>query len=283
MVWRMHDEAGSDLKSKVRKWRGFDFCLGLRACREVIDTARRPHTKFNEDKTTMASPLATKRLQRELKALHKNPLSNPKIVAMPNEKNILEWHYVIESPSDDPKSPYAGGFYHGKLIFPKEYPYKPPGVIMLTPNGRFKPNRRLCLSMSDFHPESWNPMWSVSTILMGLYSFMVDTKPTTGSIETTTSAKRTFAAQSLEYNVKNDKMFCSLFPEYVELWEEREKQRKEALAAQGIDVTQEEEDNNKAVASANGEMLIGGNDLVAYGAGLVAILSILFATLRFFN
>lgn len=125
-------------------------------------------------------------------------------------------------------------------------------------------------------------MWSVSTILMGLYSFMVDTKPTTGSIETTTAAKRTFAAQSLAYNVKNDEMFCSLFPEYVELWEEREKQRKEALAAQGIDVTQEEDDNNKALASANGEMLIGGNDLVAYGAGLVAILSILFATLRFF-
>ncbi|KAL7495749.1 hypothetical protein ACHAWT_004125 [Skeletonema menzelii] len=231
----------------------------------------------------MASPLATKRLQRELKALHKNPLSNPKIVAMPNEKNILEWHYVLEAPSDDPKSPYAGGIYHGKLIFPKEYPYKPPGVIMLTPNGRFKPNRRLCLSMSDFHPESWNPMWSISTILMGLYSFMMDTKPTTGAIETTTAAKRTFAADSLAYNVKNDRMFCSLFPEYVELWEEREKARKEQLAALGVDATKEDENNDKAVASANGEMFMNGrNDVLAYGAGLVAILSILFATLRFF-
>lgn len=43
----------------------------------------------------------------------------------------------------------------GKLIFPKEYPYKPPSIMMLTPNGRFKLNSRLCLSMSDFHPESW--------------------------------------------------------------------------------------------------------------------------------
>lgn len=154
---------------------------------------------------------------------------------------------------------------------------------MLTPNGRFKPNRRLCLSMSDFHPESWNPMWSISTILMGLYSFMMDNKPTTGSIETTTAAKRTFAKESLAYNVKNDKMFCSLFPEYVELWEEREKARKEKLAALGVDVTKEDEiDAANAVASANGEMLIGG-DILAYGAGLVAILSILFASLRFFN
>lgn len=232
--------------------------------------------------TTMASPLATKRLQRELKALHKNPLSNPKIVAMPNEKNILEWHYVLEGPSDDPKSPYSGGIYHGKLIFPKEYPYKPPGVIMCTPNGRFKPNRRLCLSMSDFHPESWNPMWSISTILMGLYSFMMDNKPTTGSIETSTVSKRTFAADSLAYNVKNDKMFCSLFPEYVELYEEREKERKERLAALGEDVTTDDNNANNAIASANGEMFIGGGDLLAYGAGLVAILSILFAFLRFF-
>jgi len=156
---------------------------------------------------------------------------------------------------------------------------------MLTPNGRFKPNRRLCLSMSDFHPESWNPMWSISTILMGLYSFMLDNKPTTGSIETSTAAKRTFAADSLAYNVKNDKMFCSLFPEYVELWEDREKERKEQLAALGVDVTKEDDNNNaaNAVASANGEMFMnGGRDVLAYGAGLVAILSILFATLRFF-
>lgn len=29
---------------------------------------------------------------------------------------------------------------------------------MLTPNGRFAPNTNLCLSMTDYHPESWNPM-----------------------------------------------------------------------------------------------------------------------------
>jgi ubiquitin-conjugating enzyme E2 J2 len=223
----------------------------------------------------MASPLATKRLQRELKALHISPLQNPKIVAVPNESNILEWHYVLEGPTDDPNSPYKGGIYHGKLIFPREYPYKPPGVIMLTPNGRFKPNRRLCLSMSDFHPESWNPMWSISTILMGLCSFMLDDKPTTGSIETTAATKRKFAGESLEYNVKQDKLFCSLFPEYVELWEKREEQRKAKLAELGLEDTKE--DAKKGVLTNTGEV----NDIYAFGAGIVAVLSILFAILRF--
>jgi ubiquitin-conjugating enzyme E2 J2 len=32
---------------------------------------------------------------------------------------------------------------------------------MITPNGRFETNRRLCLSISDFHPETWVPTWSV--------------------------------------------------------------------------------------------------------------------------
>ena len=36
---------------------------------------------------------------------------------------------------------------------------------------------RLCLSISDFHPDTWNPAWSVSTILTGLLSFMVSQKP----------------------------------------------------------------------------------------------------------
>ena len=37
-----------------------------------------------------------------------------------------------------PGSLYTGGYYHGKLVFPKEYPFKAPSIYMLTPNGRFK-------------------------------------------------------------------------------------------------------------------------------------------------
>ena len=89
--------------------------------------------------------------------------------------NILEWHFVIKGPKD---TPYVGGSYHGKLIFPSEYPYKPPAIMMLTPNGRFNTNTRLCLSMSDFHPETWVPAWSVASILNGVLSFMLESTPT---------------------------------------------------------------------------------------------------------
>ena len=79
-------------------------------------------------------------------------------------------HYVIRGPPD---TPYEGGEYYGRLTFPSEYPFKPPAIRMTTPSGRFQPDTRLCLTMSDFHPSLWNPSWSVPTILNGLLSFMV--------------------------------------------------------------------------------------------------------------
>ncbi|KAF8792760.1 Ubiquitin-conjugating enzyme E2 J2 like protein [Argiope bruennichi] len=108
-----------------------------------------------------------------------------------------------------------GGVYHGKLVFPGEFPFKPPSIYMITPNGRFKCNTRLCLSISDFHPDTWNPAWSVSTILTGLLSFMVEKNPTLGSIETSDYEKKLLATRSLEFNLK-DPIFCELFPDLVE-------------------------------------------------------------------
>ena len=182
----------------------------------------------------MASDLCARRLSKELAALKKEPITDPRMVVAPNESNILEMHYVIEAGSSGAgsaadNSPYANGIYHGKLIFPKEYPLKPPSVIMITPSGRFVPNRRLCLSMSDFHPESWNPMWSISTILRGLYSFMITNDPTLGSINNTSdTVKRKYAAASLEYNIKNTPTFVKLFPEYLERYELQLKNKTES-------------------------------------------------------
>ncbi|TDH68915.1 hypothetical protein CCR75_004156 [Bremia lactucae] len=165
----------------------------------------------------MASVMATKRLRKEYLAMQRKPVEY--IQAVPLETNILEWHYVITGTTG---SPYEGGFYHGKLKFPPEYPMKPPSVMMITPNGRFKTNQRLCLSMSDFHPETWNPMWSVSSILTGLYSFMLENQTTLGSISTTDGQKRKYAMASLETNCSNA-TFRKLFPDLVALQEEREK------------------------------------------------------------
>eukprot|EP01098_Paradermamoeba_levis_P006521 TRINITY_DN2701_c0_g1_i2.p1 TRINITY_DN2701_c0_g1~~TRINITY_DN2701_c0_g1_i2.p1 ORF type:complete len:161 (+),score=41.52 TRINITY_DN2701_c0_g1_i2:124-606(+) len=152
---------------------------------------------------------AIKRLQKEFLLLNKEPV--PHIFAKPNPSNLLEWHFIISGP---PGTPYEGGQYHGKLIFPSEYPFKPPGIMMITPSGRFETERRLCLSMSDFHPESWNPLWSVGSILTGLLSFMLEETQTTGSIVTSLEEKKTFAGNSKKFNESNP-VFVKNFSDLV--------------------------------------------------------------------
>jgi len=131
-------------------------------------------------------------------------------VALPNEKNILEWYYVISGPTG---TPYEGGLYLGKIKFPPEYPFKPPSILMITPNGRFETNKRLCLSMSDYHPETWDPLWSVGSILNGLLSFMLENTPTLGSLKTSESEKRRLATISLEFN-QTIPIFRKMFAQY---------------------------------------------------------------------
>ncbi|KAK3849177.1 hypothetical protein Pcinc_044056 [Petrolisthes cinctipes] len=150
----------------------------------------------------------------------------PYVTAEPLPSNILEWHYVVEGPEE---SPYEGGYYHGKLVFPMEYPFRPPSIYMITPSGRFKTNTRLCLSISDFHPDTWNPAWSVATILTGLLSFMLEKSPTFGSIETVNYEKRQLSQQSLSFNLK-DKVFTELFPEITEAIQNKLAQREQELA-----------------------------------------------------
>lgn len=71
---------------------------------------------------------------------------------------------------------------------------------MHTPSGRFQPSTRLCLSISDFHPKSFNPAWEVSTILTGLLSFMTSEEMTTGSISSTFAERQYLAQRSRWWN-----------------------------------------------------------------------------------
>merc|ERR1719271_88844 len=138
---------------------------------------------------------------------------NPQISVRPAEENLLEWHFVLHSLGAD--TPYHGGCYHGKILFPPEYPHAPPSIVMVTPSGRLETGQKLCLSMTDFHPESWNPAWSVETILVGLLSFFIsDVENGYGAITTSEERRREFARLSGATNAR-DAQFRALFPEWL--------------------------------------------------------------------
>jgi len=149
---------------------------------------------------------ATFRLSKEAERLAANPPEY--IYAKPEENNLFHFHYVLLGP---PETPYAGGIYHGVLVFPENYPFKPPAIKMFTPNGRFEVNKRLCVTMSDYHPETWSPLWNVDKILMGLLSFMTeDGGRAIGSIKQTDAECKKYAKESLTWNMEHPE-FESLF------------------------------------------------------------------------
>ncbi|CAB3373017.1 Hypothetical predicted protein [Cloeon dipterum] len=219
---------------------------------------------------------ATERLRQDYIRLKKDPV--PYVVAEPLPSNILEWHYVVTGPEN---TPYSGGKYHGKLVFPPDFPYKPPSIYMITPNGRFKTNVRLCLSISDYHPDTWNPAWSVSTILTGLLSFMAEKSPTLGSIEMPDCERRRLAVESLDFNLRN-KVFCSLFPDTVEEMKEELRQRAESKSSSngsaeemGQDKTSNSVSSNNSTSGSRAELRANGQSpLQAFITNLVIFVSV---------
>lgn len=147
-------------------------------------------------------------LGKEAQMMDKDP--PPFCYGRPREDNVLEWHFILRGPPD---TPYHGGEYWGQLLFPSEYPFKPPGIKMSTPSGRFHTDMKICTSMSDFHPGSWNPAWSVANILVGLLSFMCADEMTTGSVMASPADRATLAARSHAFNITQPR-FKRIFPDY---------------------------------------------------------------------
>ena len=134
---------------------------------------------------------AIKRLQREYISIQKEPLEN--ILIKPSVDNILEWYFIIQGSKE---TPYEGGFYAGMIIFPAEYPMRAPDFVMLSESGRFEVGKKICLSFSGYHQETWNPIWTISSMMRGLVSFMYTEDVTVGGIKSSDEEKKNISKDS---------------------------------------------------------------------------------------
>lgn len=111
-------------------------------------------------------PENPKIIMRQLKMIQQINDPNYKIF-IPNADNLLEIHFSVRGPLD---TEYEGGWYHGRILLPKEYPFKAPNVQLLTPSGRFETNKNICFSFTSFHPETWSPAVGLGPIIISLQS-----------------------------------------------------------------------------------------------------------------
>ena len=168
-------------------------------------------------KMSTSTPL--KRLMGELKNLQNEP--DPNFVAGPVEDfDLFVWHFTIKGPPD---TSFEGGIYHGKIVFPQQYPMKPPDIYFLTPSGRYEINKKICLSATSYHPESWSPSWDVRTLLTSLIAFLpTKAEGAVGAIEAPDIERKYLAKESRNWKCKE----CNLYLEPSPLPENKIKEIK---------------------------------------------------------
>ena len=162
-----------------------------------------------------ASNPAVKRIMREyaeFSASYASAVSSGTdidVVAAPLEDNLFEWHFTLRGP---PSTAFASGLYHGRILLPSNYPFRPPDVVLLTPSGRFETGKKICLSISSFHPANWQPSWSIRTVLTALTAFFpTPAAGAIGSLDYTETEKAALAVKSRHFTCPH----CSLSNEQI--------------------------------------------------------------------
>ena len=102
------------------------------------------------------------------------------------------------------------------------------------------------MSNTNFHKESWNPLWNLDSILKGFLSFFLENDSTYGSMSTTPEEKKKLALMSCEVNLKNHN-FVKLFPDMVDLAKKTIKEQEEKIVHVKASETSVESNSGKSV------------------------------------
>lgn len=161
-----------------------------------------------------------KRLRNEVKDLKKHKLEFAQ--AIQDETNKFIFYFLLVGDKEDPKSKaktghYEGGYYLGKIMLPPNYPEKPGDFMMLTPNGRFEIGKKICLTNSGYHTESWTPAWSIRNMLLGFASiFYVDLDTGISHIKMDKLQRQELAKNSIKFNIDQYKDIFVKFDQFIE-------------------------------------------------------------------
>jgi len=159
--------------------------------------------------------LTIKRINADFKLFHKS--NSQYFDILPNKDNILEIYFLMYGYKD---TDYEGGEYICKIVHNQNYPIKAPDYYVLTPNGRFNINQKICLTNSSFHQHDWSPVWNLLTILQGFasiwHSEIEEDKHGISHIYNTNKIElKRFATESKIYNQEKLGEIYNLFPKVI--------------------------------------------------------------------
>ena len=116
--------------------------------------------------------MALKRLQKELSEIQKDTPENCS-AGLNNTNDLFNWDATIIGPTE---TPYEGGIFYLKMLFPADYPFKPPKITFNTKiyHPNINSNGDICL---DILKDQWSPALNVSKILLSICSLLADPNP----------------------------------------------------------------------------------------------------------
>lgn len=111
------------------------------------------------------------RLKKEYEEMQKNPPCNCN--AKPDDENIYNWTAQIFGPSE---TPYEGGVFQLNIVYPSNYPFKPPKINFLTKvyHPNIDSSGNICL---DILKDKWSPALTISKILLSICSLLNEPNP----------------------------------------------------------------------------------------------------------
>lgn len=115
--------------------------------------------------------MALRRITKELKDLESDPPAN--CSAGPVGDDLFKWNATISGPGD---SPYDGGVFFLEIVFPQDYPFKPPKIKFTTKIYHCNVNDKggICL---DILKDNWSPALTISKVLLSICSLLTDPNP----------------------------------------------------------------------------------------------------------
>lgn len=162
----------------------------------------------------------------------------------------LRRHFTIRGAED---TDFAGGMYHGRILLPPDYPFKPPHIVFLTPSGRFETNTKICLSFSAYHPELWQPAWGIRLILEALISFLpTPADGAIGALDWSSQERRKLAVKSQTWECPCCGPIKNLLPKpKVGVEDKPSRFQKEIEQLQKLQATQHQKEEEEAAEGAD--------------------------------
>ncbi|KAF7259422.1 hypothetical protein EG68_03296 [Paragonimus skrjabini miyazakii] len=128
--------------------------------------------------------MALKRINKELQDLGRDPPSQCSAGPVSDDRKffficltflspVFTWQATIMGPAE---SAYEGGVFFLKIVFPTDYPFKPPKISFTTRIYHPNINGNGCICL-DILRSQWSPALTISKVLLSICSLLTDPNP----------------------------------------------------------------------------------------------------------